>query len=716
VLALVLTLAPLAPLAQETLTEILPDGRVVEREVVRGEDGNAVSHGSYKVRYADGVEAARGRMKDGLRHAKWRFFHSSGKKSATGWYRTGLREKEWTYWDEDGEVDESESGVYEIARNEYETGGRRSAGELRHGQRHGQWTFWWEDGSLKATGTCVDGQLQSEWLFHHPGGVLDPHWVSGTYVDDERVGDLETLNPVELPPRGEAVRDGPQERHLEALSRGDGDLAEHAANELHQTIEGDPTAALALLEQLDPASPAELAFGADLVARHLATRWSGAAFAWSLEETPEGERANRLSILRWRTLDRITFEDPGFRLFTVPERFEGFDEETPRPLESIHPPLTDGSGGAVAAAFQGHSFAARSPLSPLRVALAQRDGSAAERAVADGLEWLRAHQAPDGSWSCEGFADGCDCIGLGRGENDVGTTGLALLAFLGAGNTPHVGPHAETVARAVRYLVDSYDTKRGVFGQRTFTYAYSHAIATMALSEAAGFTRSRAVREVAQHAVRRIGAWRTEGSGWRYEEGVDSDTSLTAWMIQALRSAELSGLDVDSAAFDGALQWIERVTNQETGRCGYDTRGSRSARIEHVNDHLIPDGEAMSGAALYCRILIGQRPSEHPILEQHAALLRKKLPEWDPSGPKTDLYYWYYGTYGMRQLNDSSSWAPWQKALERAALNHQRKDGHAAGSWDPIGPWGPWGGRLYSTAILTLCLEAPYRHPLVLAE
>ena len=32
------------------------------------------------------------------------------------------------------------------------------------------------------------------------------------------------------------------------------------------------------------------------------------------------------------------------------------------------------------------------------------------------------------------------------------------------------------------------------------------------------------------------------------------------------------------------------------------------------------------------------------------------------------------------------------------------------GSWDPVGPWGVDGGRVYSTAILAMCLEVYYRY------
>ncbi len=48
----------------------------------------------------------------------------------------------------------------------------------------------------------------------------------------------------------------------------------------------------------------------------------------------------------------------------------------------------------------------------------------------------------------------------------------------------------------------------------------------------------------------------------------------------------------------------------------------------------------------------------------------------------------------------------WMKALHTAVERHQHPNGSGAraGSWDPIGPWGPDGGRVYSTAILTLAL------------
>jgi hypothetical protein len=59
-------------------------------------------------------------------------------------------------------------------------------------------------------------------------------------------------------------------------------------------------------------------------------------------------------------------------------------------------------------------------------------------------------------------------------------------------------------------------------------------------------------------------------------------------------------------------------------------------------------------------------------------------------------------------------WKKWKKSMEKAVLNSQRKDGDYKGSWDPVGPWGYSGGRVYSTATLVLCLEVYFRYARVL--
>ena len=51
--------------------------------------------------------------------------------------------------------------------------------------------------------------------------------------------------------------------------------------------------------------------------------------------------------------------------------------------------------------------------------------------------------------------------------------------------------------------------------------------------------------------------------------------------------------------------------------------------------------------------------------------------------------------------------------MTTSIVANQRKDGTYCafkGSWDPLDPWSPEGGRVYSTAILTMCLEVYYRY------
>ena len=48
--------------------------------------------------------------------------------------------------------------------------------------------------------------------------------------------------------------------------------------------------------------------------------------------------------------------------------------------------------------------------------------------------------------------------------------------------------------------------------------------------------------------------------------------------------------------------------------------------------------------------------------------------------------------------------------MENAVINSQQKKGCLKGSWDPICTWGEEGGRVYSTAIMALCMEVYYRY------
>jgi len=190
----------------------------------------------------------------------------------------------------------------------------------------------------------------------------------------------------------------------------------------------------------------------------------------------------------------------------------------------------------------------------------------------------------------------------------------------------------------------------------------------------------------------------------------DNDTSVTGWMVMALKSAKMAGLRVSEEAFDGARSWIEKATEPEYGRVGYTARGTGPARPEGFED-LFPSekSESLTAVGILSRVFLGEDPAKSEAIRKGTNLCLKALPVWDPEGGAVDMYYWYYGTLAMFQVGDDA-WKKWLAAMGPAIIDHQRKEGCEKGSWDPVGPWGRAGGRVYSTALMVMCMEVFYRY------
>jgi hypothetical protein len=356
-------------------------------------------------------------------------------------------------------------------------------------------------------------------------------------------------------------------------------------------------------------------------------------------------------------------------------------------------------------------------------------------AVDQALHWLRAHQSPDGGWECAGFRRWCDGKavsgatpeGPGRATHDVGVTGLALLAYLGAGYTHRSDDRngfGSVVRAGLRYLRNAQDAE-GCFGPRTNGHhAYDHAIAALAMVEAYGMTGSAIFRSPAQRGLDFIAIARNPASGWRYGiRSGESDTSVTAWMMMALKSASLineadahagkaPSLEIDAQALAGVRTWIDAMTD-DTGRAGYRTRGSGPARRPDLVDRFPAEmSESMTAAAVLARVFLGEDPATSAAVKKGAALCARRLPSWNPSDGSIDMTYWYYGSLAMFQVG-GEGWTAWNGALATAVVDTQRKGKDYCGvdgSWDPIDPWGTEGGRVYATALMTMCLEVHYRY------
>jgi hypothetical protein len=299
----------------------------------------------------------------------------------------------------------------------------------------------------------------------------------------------------------------------------------------------------------------------------------------------------------------------------------------------------------------------------------------------------------------------------------VGVTGLALLAFLGAGHADRgpddANPWATNVREGLRFLITSQD-EEGCFGRRTSQhFMYNHAIATLAMCEAFALTRNPRYKKPAQDGINFICIARNPYLAWRYEpRSGENDTSVTGWCVLALKSGKAAGLDVDPDAFAGARLWIGKMTDNEFGQVGYNMPGGTPARPEGMQDRFPPEkSQSMTAVGVLTRILLGEDPGTSEPVRKGAALCGARAPAWNPDDGSIDMYYWYYGTLAMFQVG-GQHWKAWSEALGEAVLGNQHPvgSGSRAGSWDPVDPWGPDGGRVYSTALMTLTLEAYYRH------
>jgi len=363
-----------------------------------------------------------------------------------------------------------------------------------------------------------------------------------------------------------------------------------------------------------------------------------------------------------------------------------------------------------------------SPLGGSRIGRRnQQAGSlqATEKVVMAGLEWLRRHQSPDGSWDCDAFSSNCDakrgaqCTGRGVAVFDSGVTGLALLAFLGAGfDSQRPGPYLDTVRNGLKYLKNIQDAQ-GCFGSTSDNrHTYAHACATIAMCEAYASSKQLPWRKSAEAGVGYINACQNPYKAWRYgKQPGDNDSSVTGWMLMALKSAKDAGIPINERTMKDGLAFIDTITDEDTGRTGYIKKGEQPVRPEGLQGKFpASESEALTAVALCSRIFCEQTDS--PLMKAGAELMAKKLPVWDEAKGSIDMYYWYYGTLAMFQMG-GEHWERWNKNLKTVVIDNQLKDGCTEGSWDPKDPWGEEGGRVYSTALMTLCLEVYYRYPKV---
>jgi hypothetical protein len=252
----------------------------------------------------------------------------------------------------------------------------------------------------------------------------------------------------------------------------------------------------------------------------------------------------------------------------------------------------------------------------------------------------------------------------------------------------------------------------GLFGRDSgYEYVYGHIIATWVMVEAFAATNDDGLRASAQRGIDYLMAARNPYKVWRYyPRNGDNDTSVTGWATMACRAALECGLAVDHQVFLHVHQWFEEVTDPETGRTGYTTRGEHSARKPNkLQKFPSEESEALTALSLCCRLYCGSSAGPDRLMRKQVELILDKLPIWSTAGGRTDPYFWFWASHALQQIGGSTAIA-WSRTISRVLADAQRKDGNFKGSWDPIGPWGDDGGRVYATAIAVLSLDLGHRY------
>jgi len=337
-----------------------------------------------------------------------------------------------------------------------------------------------------------------------------------------------------------------------------------------------------------------------------------------------------------------------------------------------------------------------------------------EDSLGKALRWLAAHQEYDGHWDAVKYS--------ATVKTDTAVSALALLTFLGAGNTERVGECKDNVRRAVAWLKSKQSADGCIWdtsddGAHHRRVGYPCAIATLALAEAAGMANVPETKAAAQKAIDYCTQIHQSGSGggsydkggWRYAPKEPGDLSVTGWFIMALKSAKVAGLKVPASAFDGAIRFLDSVEVKDAG--GGSGYGVASHYKYQPNDEHSQSAHRLSAIGNLARQFLGWKKEELQASVEWF-VNRGGVPAHGANGEQTDLYYWYYGSMCVFQQG-GELFKRWNEAMKSALIPYQCLQGDDTGSWNPAGEFcGEW-GRVGQTALSALCLEVFWRYGLV---
>lgn len=325
--------------------------------------------------------------------------------------------------------------------------------------------------------------------------------------------------------------------------------------------------------------------------------------------------------------------------------------------------------GAVGSAFA----AAPAPTDRASHPDAREMTPSARLAVDNGLAWLAAIQAPDGSFG--------STSNYGR---HVGLTALSGLAFMSDGNAPGRGKYGENVDACVRFILVCSGESGLLAAETSHGPMYGHGFATLFLAEIFGMSNRPGLDEAVHKAVRLIVNTQNHQGGWRYQPVQnDADISVTICQVMALRAARNVGIHVPKGTIDSAIEYVRQSQNDDGGfRYMLNSGSSAFAR---------------SAAGVATLLYAGVYRDD--AVERGLEYLMQFLPS---KSVDRNLGHYLYGHYYAAQamyLSGSSLWSQWYPAIRDELVDAQQADGY----------WRGQAGNEYGTAMALIVLQMPNR-------
>ncbi len=338
--------------------------------------------------------------------------------------------------------------------------------------------------------------------------------------------------------------------------------------------------------------------------------------------------------------------------------------------------------------------------------------AASEAAVELALQWIADHQLADGGWDLD-HTKGPKVNDRPRtspnpGEMSnarFGATALALLPFLGNGQTHRNGKHKKVVFDGLRFLMKSINRRgKGIVYSDPDGEMYSHGLVSIVFAEAYAMTGDGNLRDYVEGTLRYIEDCQDPvGGGWRYTFREAGDTSVVGWQLMALKSGKLSGIEIKQRTFKLVKKFLDSVSTDYGAYYGYRIKPLKTEPNKFDRVY-----RARTAVGLLCRMYLGWE-REREGLQTGVKWLASEGPDVNADGV-VNMYYNYYATQLMKHYG-GDTWREWNLKQRDFLVNTQVKDGVAKGSWhyNADGQYQAPGGRLYTTSMACLTLEVYYR-------